>query len=810
MRLAQKVIILVLTIIWAVPVMNHSALAASHIPAFINAMDVGQLRGYLQSMVGDTNSVSTKSTATPRYTVSDLVDWGKQALWSKSPIKALVFFDSALSNDPRNQKANFWRAIAVLGSNPDIIKELQSRNILDSHYEFIPGAVFSLPDVIFFNKYQGLTAGMVNEIKEARNNLKLVNVTFGDDITNEKLGTVHLDYAAAQMLGMVLNIMEMDVHLLNSYATNSAQLTKNDLGMLTKDNLKSITSNVDGLYSDLIKYNYIAPNGTVLSRYKDATDNITVQAAFVANDSTPKKYYVYTWLGTYNSRVALAQGDSCNPGTVRTSGSNIQTAYNSSIDYINSWCKSELVQPLQGGNGYFDSVNISVTHSGVTYQRQLPYAWYITTDAINSYYPVDPILSNPKRADIFKILDQLTHKTTILDLLKFYPQLLASKRETSTELNAAKTALVGVVDSYMAMSDYLHSRDDAQGVNYAISLYQSPQGKTVDLQKYEDQRIKHTDDEAAIRQFLTDIKKNVQDPAHKPYVTLPQGALFESDIFNGWKINLGAFFSPKVDRRSQITVINTLLAKYKILPTNFFDPSLGGVFPLAKAEDINFLLKKGAGIGWAAVSNNQSSIVLNWTPTIAIKGFQYIKNFQLYRGLTPQVDRNSGVLVATLGANSNSYSPNSYTDATIDPNVSVYYYRLYTNFKFDDGTLAVAYSKPFKLTLHAPAANHPPILFQIADQNVVEGKSLTVSVMAIDPDNNPLRLTARLANGAAISSIGATMSGVTMAGNLAKATFVWKKAQYINGGNVAIVVTADDAHGGLTSATVAISVKKAK
>ena len=81
------------------------------------------------------------------YTVNDLIERGKAALLAKDPVSALIYLDFAILKDHSNQKAYFWRSIAIIANNPAILNELQARKILDSNYVLMPNAHFTLPDV---------------------------------------------------------------------------------------------------------------------------------------------------------------------------------------------------------------------------------------------------------------------------------------------------------------------------------------------------------------------------------------------------------------------------------------------------------------------------------------------------------------------------------------------------------------------------------------------------------------------------------------------------------------------------------------
>ena len=557
------------------------------------------------------------------------------------------------------------------------------------------------------------------------------------------------------------------------------------------------------MFANLIQFNYIDPNGKVNNRYSTESQNIQVRA--LLDSGNPNVYTIYSWLGTYDRRIGLASGDYCNGGTLTyiVGGTSTQKTFTMSTDITNSWCITQIQKPASGFYDFSNST-LAISHSGTNYQNTLGIWPWPSINMLNTYFPVDPILSASNRGAIFSLLAVALHKTSLIDLINFYPQLLATKKSTTTELNSAKTAMIGMINSYLNLSSYLRGRDSAQGVNYAISMWQGSNGQSINTTKYQKDKSLYTDDETALRQFLTDIKNNLSNPNQYKYVTLPNAKLFNTLPYVGWKMNFSGIFNGNRNDRTYVNKFNAALSKYKILPNNFYDPTISGIYPSAKVEDINFLLGKGVRINSAILSKTPSQITLNWSSyTQSVS--QYITGYVLYRGTSPQVDRISGTFIANLPAQSNGY-----IDTSFNPTTSVYYYSLYTNYKFDDGTLATTYTNAFKITLIPPVQNQVPVVFQIPSQSVTAGKALTVLVTAVDPNTNPsaLTITAQLSDGRSLSAIGAAFSTIGTTGSVTTARFTWNKSQYISGGVVSIIITAKNTQGLSTTTLMIINVKK--
>ena len=92
----------------------------------------------------------------------------------------------------------------------------------------------------------------------------------------------------------------------------------------------------------------------------------------------------------------------------------------------------------------------------------------------------------------------------------------------------------------------------------------------------------------------------------------------------------------------------------------------------------------------------------------------------------------------------------------------------------------------------------PPALDPISDQSISEGQLLTFSVSATDPDGDPLTLTARMANGDPLGSIGATFIDHSNG----TGTFSWTPGQT---GAYQVTFTATDPDGLSDSKTILVT-----
>ncbi len=796
LRSIQKIFVVVLAMVFMVP----AVYAVSDMPSTLKSMSTQQLKAYLASTVAPKKGIQAAVSTTSAYSVDDLVEWAKLDLRDQKPLHALAFLDFAISQDSAHQKAHFWRALAVLFSNPDMLQELKDRGVLDANNNFIPNASFSFPDVLEFKKYQGLTAGLVNEITSAKGDLAVLNETFSEDISDSNLGTIHLDYAAVQAVRIFLNFFEMKVHFANAYDTDYAQLTQNDLGKLTKANLASVTADTNALFADLVKFQYIRDDGSVTGRHKTIGNGFVAGVVIENSSVTPKQYVVYSLLAqnSYDSRVKLGAGDACGTHTLRSSAGASDLTFTPTLDATNGWCKSAVLTASPSWNFYTSGTGL-ITYKGSTYQVS-GFGFYnngLSPETyINTRYPIDTIAMHPQRTEILGILAGVeVHKVNFIDLINFYPKLGAIKSTTTAQLNAAKSSLIGAIDSYLAMSTYLRQRDEAEGVNYAIRMYHSPQNTTVNPQEYQNEKNNHTDDEAVIRQLLANIKTNLTSGGA---LVIPDDKLFLDNPYAGLRVNLSAIFTAR-DMRSLTTAINTENTKYKMISNGFSDPTLGGVFPGATPGDLNFAFDQG-NTQISNISYNSSTHTANiaWKSMVSSSNAQYVTGVDVYRAETPQVNRASILITRTNAAAS------SVSDASIDSNVAAYYYRVYVSYRFDDGAEAESYSKPFKLTLNASASNQAPILFQVAPQTVNEGQNVQFNVTAVDADRDPVQLTALLANGAPLSSIGATLTS-SRSGNTTTGVFVLNNPRAVNGG-LTIVFTADDTRGARVTMPALITV----
>jgi hypothetical protein len=777
-------------------------------PAHLRGLSAEQLEAYYntQKAKKSLSLASLKKTSATNLakdggegegTAEEEVAWGKEQLRLQNFRQSLTHFNAAIGLDPTNQKAYFWKTIGVLGSNTAILQKLKDLKILDANGHYMLDKAIDLPEVISLREYQELDAKMADQVAAARNVLRNVNQTFTDVVTDKDLGspnimgTLQLDYAAAQALNMALNQLEMGLRLANSFDTDFAQLTANDFGKVTKENLRRVlgVTNVDTIYADLIRLDYIKPSGKI----NRAPVLQAMAGAIVSNrNGSTGTYVFYSWIGDWGRRALLGQADSCGTYKVYTGeGDNARlvTTVTTTLDANLGVCKSPAI--VLNDSDYPRSALLSMTYKGKTYES-MPYIWTSSTEGgFLNYFPIDTILAHPKSEAILKLLQDIRIQadSNPIALMEFYPRLLAIKATSQEQLNLAKTCFIDFIDSYMAMSEFLRKRDDVEGVNYAIRMYKEKDGKShVDPLEYQKGKVAHTPDEAAARELLTNIKNNLTNPGAHPFVVVPNAKIFENNPYSGLKINLAAVFTAR-DLRTYIQYLHEHFNKYKMIASGFPDPSLGGVFVGATGADLNFVFGRGAP---------ELESVFYYTPnrTATISWGSLDTTFVQ----SLKVVRTNGNSVVTFNVDKNA---RTYLDVSLDPTVLVYTYKLEVEYRFNDNRTARAYSNSVKLDL-TPQRNSAPVIFNVGPQTVQEGSPLRLTIRATDPDFEVVNLTAT-------SNPNVTFKWNVVfekENNAWVGNFEWPSATYINNGQLTLNFAANDGKA-TTVLNVPVTIQKA-
>lgn len=190
------------------------------------------------------------------------------------------------------------------------------------------------------------------------------------------------------------------------------------------------------------------------------------------------------------------------------------------------------------------------------------------------------------------------------------------------------------------------------------------------------------------------MKNNLINYNNNPSVNFSAPlSLYQKNLVVGidMVVDLYAFFASLKDVRcnAESVMLNKKL-DINIVLKGIPNPTMNGVFPSMRPEDLNFLLGNSPKIISTTVyrnNDNLPSVELKWDFPKKNHSRDNIERYEIFRSATAKVDNTSArVAYITDGRVS------SFIDDTIDGRLDSYYYRIYTYYFFVDGSRATTYS----------------------------------------------------------------------------------------------------------------------
>ncbi len=377
--------------------------------------------------------------------------------------------------------------------------------------------------------------------------------------------------------------------------------------------------------------------------------------------------------------------------------------------------------------------------------------------------------------------------TTAQEVLNSHPDLFGPHGNGQAELNLAQAAFVKLIDSYVAASAHIRSRNDNDPRNFMIRFYPAYDPLLYpNVTAWQNERDNILAQEERGRTFLNEIKNNMLGLNSFVESPLTQEERLGNERANpiNFALNLNPIFHFPSDFRNFITNVLNQESEQGFMHENFFDPSLGGIAVNMDPQDFNYLQKKGVNflsafsttaINWDDVDvlsqsdafNNQKgiSIVANGAANNAVQvnwnipNMQHLEGSTLYRDTQPNVTQQS-TFIAFISPNAgNPFNPSSFTftDTTLTAS-GKYYYRVFNSYNWGPGKVGKTYSDVAAINFNSQSINHAPVLNFISDKQTHKTSVLEFEVSASDSDNQPLHMSVRLQNGSSILPAGSVFT----------------------------------------------------